>query len=187
MKTKRYWKIRKILLNWIFKLKKIRFTLESRRQSSKEYWSFDRLLLERFVSGVIKGIILATILGLLDKLLLSIGVILVINSNILSDVLIGELGVAGVILGLYCSNISSIYSTRYANAPEKIAIAFQYDRLTVKCLNAISSCIIYGTIILVLPDDFMERITEIFMYQMDKKQSKRLLWKIVHKLLNKMV
>ena len=114
MKTKRYWKIRKILLNWIFKLKKIRFTLESRRQSSKEYWSFDRLLLERFVSGVIKGIILATILGLLDKLLLSIGVILVINSNILSDVLIGELGVAGVILGLYCSNISSIYSTRYA-------------------------------------------------------------------------
>lgn len=39
----------------------------------------------------------------------------------------------------------------------------------------------------VLPDDFMERITEIFMYQMDKKQSKRLLWKIVHKLLNKMV
>lgn len=149
MKTKRYWKIRKILLNWIFKLKKIRFTLESRRQSSKEYWSFNRLLLERFVSGVIKGIILATILGLLDKLLLSIGVILVINSNILSDVLIGELGVAGVILGLYCSNISSIYSTRYANAPEKIAIAFQYDRLTVKCLNAISSCIIYGTIILV--------------------------------------
>lgn len=37
------------------------------------------------------------------------------------------------------------------------------------------------------PDDFMERITEIFMYQMEKKQSKRLLWKIVHKLLNKMV
>lgn len=149
MKTKRYWKIRKILLNWIFKLKKIYFTLDSQRQSFKEYWLFNRLLLERFVSGVIKGIILATILGLLDKLLLSIGVILVINSNILSDVLIGELGVAGVILGLYCSNISSIYSTRYANAPEKIAIAFQYDRLTVKCLNAISSCIIYGTIILV--------------------------------------
>ena len=39
----------------------------------------------------------------------------------------------------------------------------------------------------VLPDDFMERITEIFLYQMDKKQSKRLLWMIVHKLLNKMV
>lgn len=39
----------------------------------------------------------------------------------------------------------------------------------------------------VLPDDFMERITEIFIYQMDKKQGKRLLWKIAHKLLNKML
>ena len=55
----------------------------------------------------------------------------------------------GIILGLYCSNISSVYSTRYANAPEKIAIAFQYDRLTVKCLNSISGFIIYGTIILI--------------------------------------
>lgn len=39
----------------------------------------------------------------------------------------------------------------------------------------------------VLPDDFMERITEIFLYQMDKKEGKRLLWKIVHKILNKMI
>ena len=39
----------------------------------------------------------------------------------------------------------------------------------------------------VLPSDFMERITEIFLYQMDKKQGKRLLWKFVHRLLNKMI
>ena len=39
----------------------------------------------------------------------------------------------------------------------------------------------------VLPDDFMERITEIFLYQMDQKEGKRLLWKIVHKILNKMI
>lgn len=38
LKTKRYWKIRKILLNWIFKLKKIRFTLESRRQSLSSFF-----------------------------------------------------------------------------------------------------------------------------------------------------
>lgn len=39
----------------------------------------------------------------------------------------------------------------------------------------------------VLPDDFMERITRIFLYQMDQKEGKRLLWKIVHKILNKMI
>ena len=35
----------------------------------------------------------------------------------------------------------------------------------------------------ILPDDFMERITEIFMYQMEKKNKNCLKWKIVHKLL----
>ena len=39
----------------------------------------------------------------------------------------------------------------------------------------------------ILPDDFMERITEIFMYQMEKKSKGNLRWKIVHRILNKMV
>ena len=149
MKTTRYWRIRKKILNLIFKIKKVGFTADSWRQSSKEYRSFARFLFGRFISGVIKGAFLALIFGITDRVLLGFGVTKVINSNILADVIIGELGVAGVILGLYCSNISSVYSTRYANAPDKIAIAFQYDRLTVKCLNAITSFMIYGTIILV--------------------------------------
>lgn len=149
MKTLVYWKIRKKILNVIFKIKKVGFVVDSRRQSSKEYNSFTRLLIGRFISGAFKGIILALILGIIDRILSGFCETQVINRNILADIIIGELGVAGVILGLYCSNISSVYSTRYANAPEKIAIAFQYDRLTVKCLNAISSFIIYGTIILI--------------------------------------
>lgn len=39
----------------------------------------------------------------------------------------------------------------------------------------------------ILPDDFMERITKIFIYQMEKKYSYSLKWKIVHKLLVRMV
>ena len=39
----------------------------------------------------------------------------------------------------------------------------------------------------ILPDDFMERITEIFMYQMEKKSKGKLRWKIVHRILNKIV
>ena len=34
------------------------------------------------------------------------------------------------------------------------------------------------------PDDFMERITEIFMYQMEKKSKNGLRWKLAHKLLH---
>lgn len=39
----------------------------------------------------------------------------------------------------------------------------------------------------VLPDDFMERVTEIFMYQMEKKSNGKLKWIIVHKVLSKMI
>lgn len=39
----------------------------------------------------------------------------------------------------------------------------------------------------VLPDDFIERITEIFLYQTEKKHGSNLMWKIVHKLLMKML
>lgn len=38
----------------------------------------------------------------------------------------------------------------------------------------------------VLPEDFMDRISDIFWYQMEKKEGKKLLKKIMHILLNKM-
>jgi hypothetical protein len=39
----------------------------------------------------------------------------------------------------------------------------------------------------ILPNDFQERIVEIFIHQMEKKYTNKLKWKIVHKLLEKMV
>ena len=39
----------------------------------------------------------------------------------------------------------------------------------------------------ILPEDFLERIADIFMYQMEKKNKGKLYWKIVHRLLEKMV
>ena len=149
MKTRRYWKIRKKLLNLIFRFKKIIYVTYNRRQSSQEYKSFKKILLEKFLSGSFRGLILAVVFRQFDIYLSNACIKFTLNNDNFADVIIGELGVAGVILGLYCSNISSVYSTRYANAPEKIAIAFQYDRLTVKCLNSISGFIIYGTIILI--------------------------------------
>lgn len=39
----------------------------------------------------------------------------------------------------------------------------------------------------IFPDDFMERITKIFLYQMGKKYNRTLKWKIVHNVLEKMI
>lgn len=38
-----------------------------------------------------------------------------------------------------------------------------------------------------IPDDFKERVTEIFMYQTEKKIKGKLRWKILHSILNKMI
>lgn len=39
----------------------------------------------------------------------------------------------------------------------------------------------------ILPSDFLERITDIFLYQMEKKYNGKMKWKLVHSLLNKMI
>lgn len=39
----------------------------------------------------------------------------------------------------------------------------------------------------VLPSDFMERITNIFLYQMERRHKGSISWKIVHKILSKMI
>lgn len=39
----------------------------------------------------------------------------------------------------------------------------------------------------ILPSEFMERITDIFLYQMERQHKDRVKWKIVHKMLNKMI
>lgn len=127
MKTRRYWKIRKIILNWIFRIKKIIYGGYNRRQSAKAYKSFWKILFIRTITMSFKVLIFAAFFLVVDIALLKVCDELVIDKNIFADVIIGELGVSGVILGLYCSNISSVYSTRYSNAPEKIAKAFQYD------------------------------------------------------------
>lgn len=69
------------------------------------------------------------------------------------------------------------------------------DHIIPLCLNGIDNvsnlqCACYacnefkGS---VLPDDFIERITEIFIYQTGIKQGNRLLWKITHRLLNRLI
>ena len=39
----------------------------------------------------------------------------------------------------------------------------------------------------ILPEDFMERITAIFLYQMEKRYNGKIRWKIVHKVLEKLI
>lgn len=148
MNKKIYWKIRKIILTALFKCKTLAFKLFDGREISKEYNSFRSLIIKKSLIGGVKSITIAIILLIWDYLLSNIANTSLLDKTGFTDVVIGGIGVAGVILGLYCANISSIYTAIYTNAPEKVLAAFHNDRLTQKCIGTIIDYIIFGFIVI---------------------------------------
>ena len=149
MNNKIYWKIRKQVLNILFKLKTVIYRSISIINTPKDYASFRLVIAKKAILGLIKGVIIATFLFFLDGILLKAECLTKIDGSIFVAVVIGCLSIAGVILGLYCANISSIYSSKYANAPAAVSNAFQYDRLTQRCIGVIIDYIIFGFIVIV--------------------------------------
>jgi len=71
-----------------------------------------------------------------------------LNLEIGANIVLGGMGIAGIILGLYCSNITSIYSAKYANAPTNLSSLFQRDIITNRCIKNIVGYIILCIIVL---------------------------------------
>ena len=149
MNSKTYWKLRKRMLSILFKFKTIIYRSISIISIPKDYAPFSLVIAKKAILGLIKGIIIALFLLFLDGILLEAECLAKIDGSIFTAVVIGCLSIAGVILGLYCANISSIYSSKYANAPAAVSNAFQYDRLTERCVSVIIDYIIFGFIVIV--------------------------------------
>lgn len=149
MNSKIYWKLRKRMLNMLFKFKTIIYRSISIISIPKDYAPFSLVIAKKAILGLIKGIIIALFLLFLDGILLEAECLAKIDGSIFTAVVIGCLSIAGVILGLYCANISSIYSSKYANAPAAVSNAFQCDRLTQRCISVIIDYIIFGFIVIV--------------------------------------
>ena len=149
MNKRVYWRIRKSLLTFIFKCKSFAYRRIDSTEAHKEYSLFRKLIFKKTGVGFAKAVLFTSVLLCLDRLLLTIKNIPVVEGDVFVNVVVGGIGVAGVILGLYCANISSVYSTKFASAPKKVSAAFQHDRLTQKCTSAIVDYIIFGFITVV--------------------------------------
>lgn len=149
MNKKLYWKIRRIIQTFLFKIKSLIYRGLDIAEINYEYKPFWTYVIRKTIVGIIKGLIIAAIFWYLDGLLLKINGIPSVNRSLFLNTIIGGIGVAGVILGLYCANISSIYSLKYASAPKQIAQAFQQDSLIRKCISAIIDYIIFGFIVII--------------------------------------
>lgn len=157
MQSKLFWKIRMIRLNCQFLLHKIVYRVNCKIEDKKERASFTFSLSRIILLQTIKNLLVAGILLWGDSVLLSVLEEKAItagytpsslNFEIATNVLLGGMGVAGVILGLYCSNITSTYSTKYANAPTNLATLFQRDAITNRCIQQIVGYIILCLILL---------------------------------------
>ena len=140
MNSKWYWLIRQKCRNLKFQIKKAAFRLNERKESSERLSSFSRIVIRTLLVQVAINLVLVAVLYVGDKLLLSAmeilaktqtdPLIVALPESILVDIVIGGIGVAGVILGLYCSNMTSVYSSKYTNAPATISSVFQRDVVT---------------------------------------------------------
>ena len=148
MNRKAYWKLRKIIKGIVFWGKKVIYHLLDKATGVGEYKFFRQMIIKYSTVEILKGITIAAIVLGLDHLFLKKQILQTVDETIFSPCIIGGMGIAGVILGLYCSNIATIYSTRYANAPRSIANAFQHDRLTRKCVSEIVDYIAFSFVIL---------------------------------------
>ena len=144
MNNKLFWKARKLLLLVIFKLKSWLYRVFDFISGNREYSSFKALIIKSTLIFILRNALIITIVLWADGVVQSkIRDIIEIDNDIFIPTIIGGIGFAGVILGLYCANITSIYSSRYTNAPHNIAHAFQYDSLSRKCISGIVDYIVY--------------------------------------------
>lgn len=148
MNKKEYWKIRKKLLIALFKFKVFVYKGVDASEKSKEYSAFRKEIIKKTIIGLVKGLVYAVILISFDKIIIKNDMFPNVDKTVFINVIVGGIGVAGVILGLYCANISSIYSSKYANASAKVSSSFQYDKLTQKCIGTIINYIIFCFVVI---------------------------------------
>ena len=150
MNTKLYW----ILHSWwksiAFKFKKILYSIRYKYENEKRTKSFSLLILKMVLKKLVFACIICIASIQVDNILLNITKADALDHQLFLDIIIGGIGVAGVILGLYCSNMASIFSSKYTNAPESIIKLYQQDILTNKCIKQIVGYITICVVMLVV-------------------------------------
>ena len=134
----------------VFKIKTGLYRVLDALSENREYKSFNKTVIRCLFLGILKSTILLAVVITCDRWLLIHIDVPLINKDFLISTVVGGISIAGVILGLYCANIASVYSSTYSNAPDNISKAFQNDKLSRKCISGIIDYIEFGFFILVV-------------------------------------
>lgn len=145
-----YWKIKYLFSKALFVFKKLFYKFSVTRNKTKLSFSVRRSLFKEVFKHLILNICFFAITTFIDVFIFDrFSLHLEINNELLSDILIAMVGIAGVFLGLYCSYISTIFSSKYANCPKEMSSLFENDFITDKSIKSIVNYIIFSIIIIV--------------------------------------
>lgn len=167
---KMYWKFRKEILNIIFRIKVFLHKKREVIEKKKDDLSFEKSVIWEVIKTSLRNVFWIVIIILIEREILDLNLFSclpesvrnfqkwVLDKNvgvmqdkgILVEILSALIGVVGVFLGLYCSNVMSMFAEKYANAPQKISRLFENDVVTNKCIKAITDYLIFSIIVLVL-------------------------------------
>lgn len=148
MNTKLYWIARQHILNFIFGIKKTLFQIFERTDYAGQTLSLRLSILKTVLVQVVHGLIITWLIMKIDHILLEKVNIESLDSDMFKDIVLGGMGIAGVILGLYCANIASIFSAKYANVPKSLSNTFRNDIITNSCIKQIIGYIVICIILL---------------------------------------
>lgn len=150
MNHKLYWKIRKIFISVIFFFKKQHY----RHMEKKDKELLKKQLNKSIAKTILRRLLLSSLIVSLivgiDHIIIAHTEISGFNVDLYKELLLGGMGIAGVILGLYCANIASVFSAKYSNVPKQIASDFQYDIITQSAIKEIIGYIVTCTLTLIL-------------------------------------
>lgn len=150
MNTKLYWVLRSWWRRITFEMRKISYSIRYKYENEKRTKSFSLLILKMVLKKLLFACAVCIVSIQIDNKLLDITKNASLDNQLFLDIIIGGIGVAGVILGLYCSNMASIFSSKYTNAPESVIKLYQQDILTNKCIKQIVGYITVCVVLLIV-------------------------------------
>lgn len=148
MNTKLYWKLRTQVLKIVFSIRKFIFSLGCYCDDEKKNSSFFKQIMKTIGWKLLSTAFLVFPLYLIDTVLIKTLKATTLGDSLFVGIVVGGMGLAGVVLGLYCANISSIFSSSYNNVANELSNAYHRDIINKKCIGNTIGYIVFCVIVL---------------------------------------
>lgn len=135
MNNKVYWICRKYFNKVVFFLKKTVYRVLLRCEEKFNLFGFQIDVLKKILLQAIFSSVLVFVFWGCDHLLINKFTFNPLSIDMVKDITLGCMSIVGVILGLYCANIGSIFSAKYTNVPKSISRLFWQDVVNDRCIK----------------------------------------------------